>query len=146
MPGQSERQSVRSTQPMCRRNRFENSINKPSRDGRYLNYRLLLVKGCLYIGIAARNHYLVALFVNTVAFNGRCIPLRHVARRPHTLGMLASRALRCGRLGHLGASPYLRTGPLSLPSFWPGETSNEPVRHRHERNCHAGNTRHHRLL
>jgi hypothetical protein len=65
---------------------------------------------------------LVALFVNTVAFNGRCIPPRRVARRSHTLGMLASRALRCGRLGHLGASPYLRTGPLRMPRRVCGES------------------------
>jgi hypothetical protein len=56
---------------------------------------------------------LVALFVNTVAFNDRCIPQRRVDRRSHTLGMLAFRALRCGRLGRLGTSPYRRTGPLS---------------------------------
>ena len=38
----------------------------------------------------------MVLFVNTVAFNDRCIPPRRVDRRLHTLGMLASRALRCG--------------------------------------------------
>ncbi|MEX1347433.1 MAG: hypothetical protein AB1Z31_06845, partial [Desulfobacterales bacterium] len=63
-----------------------------------------------------RSGTLVALFVNTVAFNDRCILPRRVARRSHTLGMLASRALRCGRLGHLGATPYLRTRPLSAQS------------------------------
>ncbi|MGD8364762.1 MAG: hypothetical protein PVI36_07555 [Desulfobacterales bacterium] len=30
-------------------------------------------------------------------------PTPCVARRSHTLGMLASRALSCGRLDHLGA-------------------------------------------
>ena len=74
-----------------------------------------------------RSTALVALFVNTVAFNDRCIPPRYVARRSHTLDMLASRALRGGRLCHLGASPYLRTGPLSHVKFFSYNSPLDPT-------------------
>jgi four helix bundle protein len=50
---------------------------------------------------------LVLTFINTVAFGRRCIPPRGVARRSNTPGILSPRALRGGRLGALGASPYL---------------------------------------
>jgi len=50
---------------------------------------------------------LVLTFINTVAFGHRRIPPRGVARRSNTPGILAPRALRSGRLGALGASPYL---------------------------------------
>jgi hypothetical protein len=52
---------VRSTEPMCRRNRFENRMKKPNGDGRYRIYRLLLVKGCLTFEAAARIHYSASL-------------------------------------------------------------------------------------
>jgi hypothetical protein len=52
---------VRSTEPMCRRKRCENSINKPNGDGRYRIYRLLLVKECLTFEAAARIHYSACL-------------------------------------------------------------------------------------
>ena len=50
---------------------------------------------------------LVPLFINTMAFDCRCIPARCVARRLKMTGILVPRALRPKRLGHLGASPYL---------------------------------------
>jgi hypothetical protein len=55
----------------------------------------------------------VALFINTITFDGRCIPARYVALRLNTPGILASRALRSRRLSLLIMLSYLRTGPLS---------------------------------
>ena len=50
---------------------------------------------------------LVAKTINTMAFGCRSIPAGCVARRLNTPGIRPPRALPAGRLGILGASPYL---------------------------------------
>jgi hypothetical protein len=54
----------------------------------------------------------VAVGTNPMAFDGRCIPNPGIARRVHTLGMRASRALCCGRSDPPSAPPYGCPRPL----------------------------------
>src|SRR5580704_9630786 len=69
------------------------------------------------IAVTYRFGSLVVRRVNTAAFVRRCIPPGCVASPSHTPGMLGRRALPAGRtpprIDGLGASPYLRGGPLS---------------------------------
>jgi len=56
---------------------------------------------------------LVALFVNTVAFEGRsAVSSAFRSLRRTTGGTPQSRALMRPHYDHLGTLPYLRTGPL----------------------------------
>ena len=53
-----------------------------------------------------RRRILVVAGMNTVAFDGRCIPSRLRCSALKYPGNLASRAWRDGRLGHLGATLF----------------------------------------
>ena len=73
---------------------------------------------------------MVALFVNTLVFEGRSTPFSalHSLQRT-TEGTPQSRALRSPRYNPLGTSPYLRTGPRSRAPGSGGEFTSLPPSH-----------------